>query len=142
MSECPLTLRERRILSALGNNTQLWEVEETLERSGADPTVLFDQICTKLQVGTIVAAAMWAASKGWIPVLQLQSEVRPNPLSAREKQALTHFHQGQAIEEIARSMATTYSAVQNLLRYAREKVGVNTSKDAAQLAYEWGWLDD
>lgn len=146
MSElsCPLTPQEIRVLTALGGGEEKERVAHTLEESGISSTDLFERICIKLRVPTLIAAGMLAVAEGWVKVLPLSlppKPIGPNPLTVLERTALRHVLFGANTQETARRMERSSVAVQSLWRYARQKIGITSNtRLAAQLADKWGWL--
>ncbi len=63
-----------------------------------------------------------------------------NPLSAREREALTHALNGSPAAEIARALHLSEGTVRNYLSTAAAKTNARSSVEAAVIARDRGWL--
>lgn len=62
------------------------------------------------------------------------------PLTARELDVLLHTRRGNAVAAIAQSISLSPGTVRNYLSSAMTKLNARTRFEAAQLAWEEGWL--
>ncbi|MFQ6199639.1 response regulator transcription factor [Streptomyces sp. NPDC000405] len=62
------------------------------------------------------------------------------PLTARELDVLLHTRRGNAVTAIAQSISLSPGTVRNYLSSAMHKLNARTRFEAAELAWEEGWL--
>lgn len=62
------------------------------------------------------------------------------PLTDRELDAVRASRQAASVSEIAEHLHLAYGTVRNYLSTAMQKLGVNTRAEAAQYAWEQGWI--
>lgn len=63
-----------------------------------------------------------------------------SPLSEREREVLSRVFAGAAVAEVARELNLSTGTVRNYLSSAAAKAGASSSRQAAVLAHERGWL--
>ncbi len=75
------------------------------------------------------------------PTLAVDSMVSgASPLTARESDVLRAARQGGSVADIARALVLSEGTVRNHLSAAIGKTGARNRADAAQIAYDHGWL--
>ncbi len=111
-----------------------------LERERPYATIhLFRDATHQLQYETYVDQILCAAARLPHPQATLpQDPFNPlavyAPLSPREKEVLNLLVQGQAAQEIARTLGISYATVRNHLQKILHKLGVHSQREAVAIA--------